>query len=99
MLDAPITYGFAGIAATSEDLQGSSVALGSQIDDLSTTVTNLQNSYTGAGADGLQNAHRQWNAAATDAKQILAKLAGVTGDAGVNMNARDMANGQRYVGG
>lgn len=99
MLDAPITYGFAGIAATSEDLNGSSVALGSQIDDLSTTITNLNSSYQGAGAEGLQNAHRQWNTAATEAKTILAKLAAVTGDAGVNMNARDTANGQRYVGG
>ncbi len=99
MLDAPITYGFAGIAATSEDLNSSASTMGTHIDDLSTTITNLQSSYTGEGAEALQNAHRQWNSVATEAKITLAKLAGVTGDAGVNMQSRDMANGQRYVGG
>lgn len=99
MLDAPITYGFAGIAATSEDLNGSATALGGQIDELSSVITNLQSSYQGEGAEALQNAHRQWNTVATEAKMTLAKLAAVTGDAGVNMQARDSANGQRYVSG
>lgn len=86
------------IAVTSQQAQGHIERLTGEVNGMTSTLTDLQNSWTGTASVNFQEAFRSWRAAQAQMEQAMAHINQALSAAGNQYAETEAANARMFVG-
>ena len=84
------------IAATSQQAQGHIERLTGEVNGMTSTLTDLQNSWTGTASVNFQEAFRSWRAAQAQMEQAMAHINQALSAAGNQYAETEAANARMF---
>ncbi|GAA2121320.1 hypothetical protein GCM10009824_23720 [Kocuria atrinae] len=86
------------IAAKSQQAQGHIERLTGEVNGMTSTLTDLQNSWTGTASANFQEAFRSWRAAQAQMEQAMAQINQALTTAGNQYAETEAANARMFAG-
>jgi WXG100 family type VII secretion target len=94
MSEIKVTFG--ELAAAQQNVAATAQRISSRLDDLKRFVAPLAATWDGAAATDYQVKQKQWDTAAADLAQVLARIGAALGAANDNYQQVESANASRW---